>query len=556
MTKRNKWIVGVIAGVLLAGSAFAMRPKAPVVPETVSIVRQDLARTVEVSGTLKPQHAAALSFGASGRVENVLVKEGDVVRKGQVLARLSAKDLDAQWLRTQESITASKVQWESATRAVADTAATNTAAVAQAQSALMAARVAQQNTQAETVRTYEEAQKTLLLALRSATISLRQALSDADTILGVENTLANDVFEVYLAANNPPALNQAVVAMRAAIEERERMEGLVRRAEGGVLEAELVSSTAAVADALTHTEAVLASTRRVLDATTSNAEAYTLTDVAADRAVVDAARGTLQREREALSSARLAFTQASAGRGEHAQAQDVAVQSAERALAQAQATAWARASESAGTADWRNASLAQARADIVAISADRAERTIVAPFDGTITRVSLEAGERAIPGGEVLRMESAQDTWRGELDVPESDIDSVRLGQAVQVRFDALGDDVVFAATVAHIDPSASAVEGVVYYRVILTLNASPRIQELRTGLSLDADIAVGQASQVLVIPQRVVYGTAAQRMVRVLNADGVTAREQSISIGLRGNNGLVEVREGLEEGDRVLTKR
>jgi RND family efflux transporter MFP subunit len=51
----------------------------------------DRARDLVLSGSLEPETSFALSFAVPGTVEQVLVREGQAVHRGQVLARLSAR---------------------------------------------------------------------------------------------------------------------------------------------------------------------------------------------------------------------------------------------------------------------------------------------------------------------------------------------------------------------------------------------------------------------------------------------------------------------------------
>jgi len=64
-------------------------------PEQMAVVvRGDLSVGVSVNGNLDMPHKTDLSFGTTGMVEEVLVKEGDEVVEGQVLARLDARSLE------------------------------------------------------------------------------------------------------------------------------------------------------------------------------------------------------------------------------------------------------------------------------------------------------------------------------------------------------------------------------------------------------------------------------------------------------------------------------
>ncbi len=68
-----------------------LRPLPPPTVVTAKVTKSDGARALRLSGTLEPERSVSVSFAVPGTVERVLVKEGEVVRRGQVLARLSAR---------------------------------------------------------------------------------------------------------------------------------------------------------------------------------------------------------------------------------------------------------------------------------------------------------------------------------------------------------------------------------------------------------------------------------------------------------------------------------
>ena len=56
---------------------------------------QPLARWLPVSGTLQPVNQTTVKAKVSGEVRQVLVREGESVKAGQVLARFDTADLEA-----------------------------------------------------------------------------------------------------------------------------------------------------------------------------------------------------------------------------------------------------------------------------------------------------------------------------------------------------------------------------------------------------------------------------------------------------------------------------
>lgn len=97
------WMRGAIAAVLaatmLAGcSKQAAPPAADVRPVPVRLATVAPAggdRDLSVSGTVRLKRETALAFNTAGRIATILVREGDSVSAGQVLARLDPTGLDA-----------------------------------------------------------------------------------------------------------------------------------------------------------------------------------------------------------------------------------------------------------------------------------------------------------------------------------------------------------------------------------------------------------------------------------------------------------------------------
>lgn len=99
---KPKWkillVIGLIA--LISGGVFASikyNQRGVVSVQTGAAVRQDLTATVTASGEIKPKNYINLgtnTFGAAPITE-ILVKEGDRVRRGQVVARLESVQANA-----------------------------------------------------------------------------------------------------------------------------------------------------------------------------------------------------------------------------------------------------------------------------------------------------------------------------------------------------------------------------------------------------------------------------------------------------------------------------
>lgn len=112
-----KKIILIIVLLALAGGGWwwwrgrAENNEAPAYTEA-TVERGDIRETVLATGTLEPQIRLELSSPTAGRVEEVLVKEGDTVKRGQIVAWVSSTErttlLDAARARGPEEL----AKWE------------------------------------------------------------------------------------------------------------------------------------------------------------------------------------------------------------------------------------------------------------------------------------------------------------------------------------------------------------------------------------------------------------------------------------------------------------
>src|SRR5712675_3176885 len=98
----KKIAIGVGVVVLLAivvGVTVRQSSKNVVTVQTGKVQRQDLATIVSASGEVKPKTYVNIGANAFGKITHLYVKEGDQVKRGQLLAQLeniqSAADVTA-----------------------------------------------------------------------------------------------------------------------------------------------------------------------------------------------------------------------------------------------------------------------------------------------------------------------------------------------------------------------------------------------------------------------------------------------------------------------------
>ena len=92
---KSKWkiIIAVVVVLLVAGGVLASvkySQRGIVTVQTGRVVKQDLASVVTASGEVKPRNYINIGANAMGELTAILVKEGDHVKKGQLLARIES----------------------------------------------------------------------------------------------------------------------------------------------------------------------------------------------------------------------------------------------------------------------------------------------------------------------------------------------------------------------------------------------------------------------------------------------------------------------------------
>src|SRR6201999_2103937 len=133
--KKIAIIVGVIVLLgAIVGFTVNQSQKSVVTVQTGKVVKEDISSQVTASGQIKPKTIVNVGANAMGRITRLFVKEGDKVKRGQVLAQLENVQSAADVAMTRATLVSSQ------TDAVAADAALKTAEAAFKSSAADLAR--------------------------------------------------------------------------------------------------------------------------------------------------------------------------------------------------------------------------------------------------------------------------------------------------------------------------------------------------------------------------------------------------------------------------------
>lgn len=592
MTKRKKIIIWAIVAVLIVGGIViaSLNGKPKVEYNTATALMGDLTQTVSETGTIKPEKELDLNFAAAGRIAVVNVKIGDTVTGGTVLAELDKSDLLIKLKEAQARLSIARAQlsklvsgasaedkavaqanYESALKDLETTDVKTQEAVNQAEKDSQNINNSSSKAVSQARTALDNAKKTYQKAIdnkqNSLITSLQNKLPVASTGLDAVNRYLLDVNisgsfskknSSYLTLTNT-TYNSAKNLLSLAQSEAPTT------ANTEVNYQRAISALNESLRALTYCFSALESSIDSPSFTQTEIDAAKAT-ISAQQTAVSAAITTLETNKQAWDDAVIAYetnvNAASAALDEAitktANALTNVLSNREQLMSAAQSrlsVAKAQLNKTLAKARVEDVMLEQgqvrqAEANVDLINNQISNNRIIAPNDGVITKIAYQAGEQAVPGQAVIGM-IANNNFSIEIDVSETDIAKVKIGNKASVYLDAFGEDVEFEALVNFVEPAETIIQGVTYYKVKISFTPSGE-REIKSGMTATAKIITDSRQNIVMIPARAVIEQANIKIVKTLKDQVV--KENQVQLGMSGDNGLVEVISGIASGEEVIT--
>lgn len=553
---------------LLALTVYAITRPAQPAYITATAVRGDLLQTVEAVGTVISERDLALQFPMTGIVDRVEVREGDVVRAGQLLAQLRSRREAAEVASASARVQSARADLDEVLAGTRpEDIAIAEAEVESRKAQLLAARANLAKAQTAVASSREklqvlerEAETGLSGFVRTAGSTAQRYLSSARTSLRVMDDVFEDNDVQDVVVRDQPGDYHLIRSRQASVD---------NTLQSALL---MASSAADFSEALEDLRMASATIRQAVDvimlaydliARLPLTSQYTATErethkstLAAEKNTIQAALSAVDAEIKTLQDESAAYDTRIAGERATLQAAESEVQRLSVDIATVETTlriseaqlqlkkAGARPEQIAAM----QAALRAAQADLARANAAYADTQLRAPMDGTVTKVHVKAGEVSPAGTAVSLLGNAP--FRVEMFVSEIDIPKIRVSQSGAIELDAF-PGVRYDLRVSEVDPAPTDVDGVTKYRVKLDF-VYPH-DDLKIGMTGDAEISTGFRANVISVPRRAVLtrddGTS---YVRILGDDGTTVEERTVVTGMEGGDGQVEVT-GIQEGETVI---
>jgi RND family efflux transporter MFP subunit len=453
-----------------------------------------LEARLEAVGTAESPQRVELSPRTSGRIQNLTVREGDAVARGQALVTLDPAELQARV--TQQE-----------------------AAVAEARSRLAQAQIGAGPVEAGIRGEIQQARA----ALTSAQADLRQLRQNYDA--------------------------QVAAADAAVTEQQGRLdaaEAQVRNAQAAV-----AREQAALTNLETRYNRLNTLFQRGYVAGQEVDDARTNADV--QRKQVDVAEAQLSAARSAVTSAqatlRAARNQASIVRRKGT----ADIQAGQARVAQAQSGVTVAGANRANTPAYQEnlqalqANVAAAQAQLSQVRTLLGEAVLRSPVDGVVTARNADPGALASPGSPVLVVQTI-DWLYLTTSIPLEESAKVSVGQTANVTFDALPGR-TFTGRVANINPAASVQSRQIQIR--LRLDNPDRA--IKPGMYGKVGFLTQRVEAAVAVPREAIRTTPdGESTVTVVDAEN-TAAVRPVRTGATDGK-LVQIVSGLSAGDRVVT--
>ena len=465
-----------------------------------AVERQDLLETVLATGQVVSQTDLNLSFQGTGIVKSVLVKEGDTVKEGQILATLDQSSALASLTTARGALLQAQANYEKII----------------------------EGAKAQDIKVYQDAVELAKQDLQSGYTSLVSALNDANIKIYNVYTFADYLKKTYFERGDSESItvSENVTKMNS---EFDKFKLTVAKIKNGLDEANIVSDLDKVKDNVWEIKTAAQRIRDVVSPIGSYQNIIASSDI-------DLLDGHVSYVNTALASITTAQ-------------QNVISYKLASQKAQSQLD-FIKAPPTQAEVDVAQAQIVSAQGQVDSANATVNNLTIKAPADGTITRVDIRAGEQAASMSEVIDLKSIGDLYV-EAYISEANVASLKIDQQVDYTFDALGPDRHFTGKILTINPASTVISGVVNYKVKGSVENAP---ETRPGMTANMTVMVAEKKNALAVPSTAVISKNNKKYVRVVdNADIKTFREMEVQTGLEADGGVVEILAGLVEGEKII---
>ncbi len=529
------------------------------VGEAVVIERGDVLKEVFETGTIIRGERSVFGFHVVGRISDISVSTGDKVKAGQTLAFLDDPELALAISEAREGVNVAQAELDRALKGATDE-----------EIEIYAVAVERVDTYKQTLENrLEDAQETLEDVKRSSEASLKSAIEDSLAKAKISTEIARTaMLEVtnlqYLhfyasTHRNLELLDAKVRAIsvllgggdtgRWNVESIATLDGGIW---GDLRSTEKDLEFEEVEELLIRTMEALRRTLEALDAIPFSGvlSAVEKDLIQSHRSSVTQQYGIISGALEALRVLKIDIENSVSSANREIRSVEDSLFLAGKDLEEAEARlAAVKTPVSEEDEKVARARLSQAQASVRRLEARSVNNRIVAPIDGTVSKILTRLGEAVSPGVPVVEI-IPDKPFQIEVYVYEGDISDMRIGDDVEIEIVAFPGS-VFEGEIIVIESAGELINDIVHYRVLI--NPTDDLPEWTfPDMTVDIRTVLVIREDVVLVPDSAVQRRDRKVFVNVLR-DDESIEERDVVLGLRGIDRKIEVLEGLSEGERVI---
>jgi HlyD family secretion protein len=478
-------------------------PQADLEKMTVIAKSEDMTLKIAANGTVQPGQTVNLSPKSSGRVAQIFVEQGDLVKKGQKIAQMENADVRAQLLQHQASLRQAQANLAKSKNG------SRPEEISQAQARLESAQAGLERSQNGN-RLQEIAQAQAKLSQFKAALALTQSIAPQQS------------------QQSQAQIAVALARLQLATTKLNRVKSLHQ--QGAISQEKLDEANT---EYQTTTASYLEAKERLQQVQNNSAQEI------------------LQRQASVAEMEQSLKQQQLGSRKEDTAKAAADMRQAKFALQQTKNGS--RPEEIAQL----QAAVDLAQAQVLATQVQLRETIIFAPFDGLISQRYASVGAFVTPTTTASKEGQATSTsivaiakdLAVKAKVPEVDIGKISPGQKVEISADAYPDR-VFHGSVRIISPEAVSEQNVTAFEVRLTIDDDLRAA-LKSGMNVNTIFLGKQVANSLMVPTVAIVRKQGKDGVLVPGTD-TQPQFQPVKLGLTTND-KIQVIHGLHPGDRVF---
>ncbi|MCE5197947.1 MAG: efflux RND transporter periplasmic adaptor subunit [Armatimonadota bacterium] len=493
--------------------------------QTDVVKRGIVLSSVSGNGVLEPLTTVEVKSNVGGQVVKLAVDEGDMVKAGQLIAKIDPSDSISTLEQAQADYSSTKSKVNQARQALSMQRLQTSANIISAEQALESSR--QKLSQAEQ---QAEVQPKL------TTQAIAQAQSSLDSAQASLNQTKSALNPQKLASAKA-SLDQAQASYKQSEKNLSRQRALLGK--GFVAQSQVDSAEEAFSTAKAQLESAQKKHDTVEEECNEDLK-NAKSKVAQAKAALETAQSN--RMQDDLKRKDLAASRAS-------------VKQAMAALASTRAAAYQDQMKSEDILQ-SQAQLEKSNAALENAQTQVGYTTIVAPRSGVVVKKYVEegsivtAGRQAMAGsGSGVTIVEIADVSKMQVvaDVDETDVSKITLGQQVDVSIDAFPGE-LFPAKVIKIAPEAEVNQNVTTVPVTVELEQTD--SRLKPQMNATCDFVISRKENVIYVPVEAITETDSGTEVTLVDHEKQVVHK--VEVGLTGDD-YCEIVSGLNVGETVV---